>query len=197
MISDSAWKQAIRDILSQRPRRSVSRQGFRPAAVLVPLRERDGACHLVLTKRSDDLEYHKGQVSFPGGAWEEADGDLAATAVREAFEEIGVRSADIEVLGALDDQVTMSSKFVVTPYVAALSHLVEFTVNHCEVKELLEVPVSALLDPASYSPVTEDDDGVLQPWGHYRYMDHRITGATAIILKQLLDLVLRPNAGAH
>ena len=165
--------------------------------MLVPLREWDGACHLVLTKRSDDLEYHKGQVSFPGGAWEETDSDLAATAVREAFEEIGVRSADIEVLGALDDQLTISSKFVVTPYVAALSNPVEFRLNHREVQELLEVPVKALLDPASYSPETEDDDGVLQPWGHYQYMNHQITGATAIILRQLLDLVFRPVAGAH
>ena len=197
MIFDSSRKQAIRDILSQRSRRSISRHGFRPAAVLVPLRERDGGCHLVLTKRSDDLEYHKGQVSFPGGAYEEADHDLAATAVREAFEEIGVLPANIEVLGVLDDQVTMSSKFVVTPFVAALNDPVEFTLNHREVQELLEVPVAALLDPACYSPETEDDDGVIQPWGHYRYMDHRITGATALILGQFLDLVFRPGEGAH
>jgi hypothetical protein len=91
----------------------------------------------------------------------------------------------------------MSSKFVVTPFVAALSHPVEFRVNHREVQELLEVPVSALLDPACYSPETEDDDGVLHPWGHYRYMNHQITGVTALILRQLLDLVFRLGAGAH
>lgn len=197
MISDSSRKQAIKDILSQRSRRSISRHGFRPAAVLVPLYELDGACHLVLTKRSDDLEHHKGQVSFPGGAYEEADRDLAATAVREAFEEIGIPPADVEVLGALDDQVTMTSKFVVTPFVAAISRPWEFRVNHREVQELLEVPVSALLAPASYRPETEDEDKVIQPWGHYRYMNHQITGVTALMVRQLLGLVFRPGAGAH
>lgn len=196
MVFDSSWKQTIRDVLFQRSRRSISRQGFRPAAVLVPLCELDGACHLVLTKRSDDLEYHKGQVSFPGGAYEEGDHDLAATAVREAFEEIGIRPVDVEVLGALDDQLTMSSRFVVTPFVAALTHSGVFRVNHREVQEVLEVPVSALLDPACYSPETEDEAGVTQPWGHYRYMKHQITGATALILTQLLDLLYRPGSGA-
>jgi 8-oxo-dGTP pyrophosphatase MutT (NUDIX family) len=187
-VSETPWKRAIRDILSRRPRRSISRRGFRSAAVLVPLYELGGECYVVLTKRSDTVVYHKGQVSFPGGAYEESDGDLATTALREASEEVGIHAEEVELLGALDDQATVSSRYVVTPFVGALGHPGEFVVNHGEVQELLEVPVSVLRDASSYSPQTEDECGVPQPWGHYRYKNNRITGVTALILKQLMDI---------
>jgi 8-oxo-dGTP pyrophosphatase MutT (NUDIX family) len=133
--------------------------------------------------------YHKGQISFPGGAYDKEDSDLADTALREAFEEIGVRADDVEILGHLDDQSTYTSKFIITPFVGVIPYPYKFKVSGREVEELIEAPVSALLDPSAYSPETRDDEGKNYPWGNYCYGKHRITGITARILKQLLDLV--------
>ena len=162
---------------------------FRPSAVLVPIYEKDGEYYIVLTKRTQNLMHHKGQISFPGGAYDKEDSDLAATALREAFEEIGVRADDVEILGNLDDQSTYTSKFIITPFVGAIPYPYKFKVSGREVEELIEAPVSVLLDPSAYSPETRDDEGKSYPWGNYCYGKHRITGITARILKQLLDLV--------
>ena len=134
--------------------------------------------------------YHKGQISFPGGAQDTEDDDLAATALREAFEEIGVRPDHVEILGALDDQSTYTSKFVITPFVGAIPYPYKFKVSRREVEELIEAPLSALLKPGCFSPETQDEEGRTYPWGHYIYGNHRITGITARILKQLLNLVV-------
>lgn len=189
LISRKSWKEEIARILSSRQRHILRHEGYRPSAVLAPIYEKDGDYYIVLTKRTQDLMYHKGQVSFPGGGYDEKDGDLAATALREAFEEIGIRADDVEILGILDDQATYTSKFVITPFVGAIPYPYKFKVNHREVEELIEVPVSALLTPSSYEPETKDDQGKSYPWGNYRYGKYRITGITARILKQLLDLV--------
>ncbi len=185
---EGSWRQRIGDSLSHRGGQVIDRGGRTPSAVLVPIYERNGEYYVVLTKRSDAMEHHKGQVSFPGGAYDESDGDLEATALREAFEEVGIRPNDVEILGKLDDQATLSSNFAVTPYVAAIPYPYEFKVNWEEVETLIEAPVSALLDPESFSPQTPDSQGNLHPWGYYRYDGHSITGITAGILKQLLDL---------
>ena len=143
----------------------------------------------MLTKRAQGVMYHKGQISFPGGAYDKEDGELRATALREAFEEIGVNPGDVEILGNLDDQVTYTSRFVITPFVGAIPYPCKFKVNHREVEELIEVPVSALLIPSAYVPETTDEEGKSHPWGHYLYGNHKITGITARMLKQLIDLV--------
>jgi 8-oxo-dGTP pyrophosphatase MutT (NUDIX family) len=189
LIRRKSWKQDITKILSSRQRHVVRREGYRPSAVLVPIYEKDGEYYIVLTKRTQDLLYHKGQISFPGGAYDKEDGDLAATALREAFEETGIRAEDVEILGILDDQATYTSKFVITPFVGAIPHPYKFRVNRREVEKLIEAPVAALLNPSSYEPETLDEKGKSYPWGNYRYGGDQITGITARILKQFLDAV--------
>jgi len=188
-IEGKPWKQKIKEILTSRQRQVVIGGSFRPSAVLIPVYEKDGEYYIVLTKRTQNLMYHKGQISFPGGAYDKEDGDLADTALREAFEEIGVRPEDVEILGSLDDESTYTSKFVITPFVGAIPYPYKFKVSRREVEELIEVPVSALLKPGCFSPETQDEEGKSHPWGNYCYGKHRITGITARILKQLLDLV--------
>ena len=183
------WRERVKEILSRRQRNTVVRTDLKPSAVLVPIYERDGAWYIVLTKRSENVEHHKGQISFPGGAYDEEDGDLETTALREAFEETGIRPEDVEILGMLDDQATFTSNFAITPFVGTIPYPYEFTVSRKEVEELIEAPVPALLDPSCFSPQTPDSEGELHPWGYYRYGGHNITGITARILKQLLDLV--------
>jgi 8-oxo-dGTP pyrophosphatase MutT (NUDIX family) len=188
-IKGKLWKQKIKGILTSRQRQVVIEEGLRPSAVLIPVYKKDGEYYIVLTKRTQNLMYHKGQISFPGGAYDKEDGDLAATALREAFEEIGVRADDVELLGSLDDQATYTSKFIITPFVGAIPYPYKFKVSGREVEELIEAPVSDLLDPSAYSPETQDEAGRSYDWGHFVYGKHKITGITARILKQLLDLV--------
>ena len=186
---EAPWRQRIRGILSRRQGQFLFRDGLRPSAVLVPIYEKDGEWYVVLTKRSEAVEHHKGQVSFPGGAHDASDGDLEATALREAFEEVGIRPEDVEILGNLDEQETFSSHFAVSPYVGVIPYPYEFRISREEVETLIEAPVSALLAPESFSPQTPDAEGKLHPWGYYRYGGHDITGVTAQMLRQLLDLV--------
>ena len=183
------WKQKVKEALAARQRQVITKEGYRPSAVLIPIYENKNGYYIVLTKRTQDVMYHKGQISFPGGAYDKDDGDLTATALREAFEEIGVRADDVEILGNLDDQSTYTSKFVITPFVGAIPYPYKFKVSRKEVEELIEAPVSALLSPSSYSPETQDEAGKSYAWGHYVYGKHKITGITARILKQLLDSV--------
>ena len=182
-------QERIRQLLSGRQRNIISSEGRKPSAVLIPIYEANGDWYIVLTKRSEDVEYHKGQMSFPGGAYDREDGNLQSTALREAFEETGIHPEGVEILGVLDDQATLSSNFIITPFVGAIPYPYEFTVNREEVEELVEASVSALMNPEAYSPQTPDSNGELHPWGYYRYKGHNIIGITARILKQLLDLV--------
>jgi 8-oxo-dGTP pyrophosphatase MutT (NUDIX family) len=183
------WKQQVKEALASRQRQVITKEGYRPSAVLIPIYENGNEHYIVLTKRTQSVMYHKGQISFPGGAYDKQDGDLTATACREAFEEIGVRPEDIEILGGLDDQATYTSRFVITPFVGAIPYPYKFKVSRKEVEELIEAPVSALLKPGCFSPETQDEEGKSHPWGHYVYGNHKITGITARILKQLLDSV--------
>ena len=189
MITRADWRQKIREILTSRQRQVIFKEGYRKSAVLIPIYENKEEQYFVLTKRAQGVMYHKGQISFPGGAYDKEDGELRATALREAFEEIGVNPGDVEILGNLDDQVTYTSRFVITPFVGAIPYPCRFKVNHREVEELIEVPVSVLLIPSAYVPETMDDEGKSHPWGHYLYGNHKITGITARMLKQLIDLV--------
>ncbi len=184
------WKLRIREALSDRERIVVSREGLTPSAVLVPVYENAGERYIVLTKRTQQVEHHKGQISFPGGAYEDGDRDLQATALRETFEEIGVSGDDVEILGNLDDQWT-STNFAITPFVGAIPYPYEFAVSSWEVDTLIEAPVTALLDPANFDSETRDSGGAIHPYACYRYGGHQITGITAMILQQLLDLVFR------
>jgi len=189
LITRADWRQKIKEILSSRKRQVIFKEGYRKSAVLIPIYENRGEQHFVLTKRAQGVMYHKGQISFPGGAYDKEDGELKATALREAYEEIGISPGEVEILGNLDDQVTYTSRFVITPFVGAIPYPVKFKVNYREVEELIEVPVSALLILSAYVPETMDEDGKSYPWGHYLYGNHKITGITARMLKQLIDLV--------
>jgi 8-oxo-dGTP pyrophosphatase MutT (NUDIX family) len=178
----------IRGILSKRERRIVEHPSFAHAAVLVPLFNKEGNCHLLFTKRTDQVKYHKGEISFPGGAFDKRDSGLERTALRETFEEIGLKETDVQIIGILDDIVTIT-EFIVTPFVGFFPYPYPFRTSPIEIAELIEVPVSHLL--------TEECFGEREVMGMdrkevvyaYEYGDHIIWGATARILKQFLDLI--------
>jgi 8-oxo-dGTP pyrophosphatase MutT (NUDIX family) len=178
----------LKEILSQRRRQTITNTGLNRAAVLIPIYQKEGEYYILFTKRTQEVEYHKGQFSFPGGAQEAGDESLASTALRESFEEIGLRPEDAEVLGELDDVETITSNFAITPFVAVIPYPYRFKISRSEVEELISVPIPDLLNQEVSLEQLIGDGGELLTSYSYHYKEHIIWGATAKILKQLLDL---------
>jgi len=160
------------------------------AAVLLPLYERDGAVHVLFTRRSELVEHHKGQISFPGGAHDPEDPDLRYTAVRETWEEIGVAMEHVDVFAQLDEMVSVSN-FLVTPFVGRITEPGPYPFVHSEVEvaEILEVPLDHLRDPANLTVERQIYDGVEREAYAYGWRHHVIWGLTARILRRFLDLI--------
>ncbi len=182
-------KEDIRQALSGREKRTSNDRNLIPAAVLVPLYEKSGEYHLIFTKRTENLEYHKGQISFPGGVRQGDKEPLRATALRESCEEIGLNSKDVEILGELDDEITATTNFAISPFVAAIPYPYKFKANPAEVEEIIEIPVTALLDKSHLREELKVRHGKLVPEYSYEYSRWIIWGATARILRQFLEVV--------
>ena len=139
----------IRNILASRQRKVIEHPPFSHAAVLLPLFKKGEDYHILFTKRTDRVKYHKGQISFPGGGVDEEDSDLEETALREAYEEIGLNRKDVEILGALDDIVTVT-QFIVTPFVGHFSYPYPLKTSPIEIDEAIEIPLSFLLEKGCF-----------------------------------------------
>lgn len=181
-------KTKLKQALSLRPTRHMKDDGLNRSAVLVPILYKDGLYHILFTKRSHQVAYHKGQISFPGGRSHESDKDLLETAIRETSEEIGLQEQDIEILGELDDHITVSSRFVISPYVGFIPYPYNFKVSRDEIDELFFVPVPALLQLTDVIQEHQDINGQFFRTYTYDYDGRVIWGATAGILHQLLDI---------
>src|SRR5512137_1763785 len=142
---DLPW--IIRDLLNRRSPKPIEEQGssLRRSAVLIPLFHAASEYRVLFTKRTDSVEAHKGQISFPGGRIEEEDGSPLETALREADEGIGLSRKDVTVLGQMDDARTVSSSYIVYPFVGLIPYPYEFKTSAREVKELREVPFQVFL----------------------------------------------------
>jgi 8-oxo-dGTP pyrophosphatase MutT (NUDIX family) len=182
------FKEQVRARIARRARRTLDDPALICAAVLIPLLFKEGEWHVLVTQRTQNVEHHRGQISFPGGACEPADADLKATALRETFEEIGVSPERVEVLGALDDLATVSS-FVVTPYVGVIPHPFAYRLNPQEVEAVVEVPLSFLGDPANSRTEQREHLGHVFDVLFWDYGPFTIWGATARMLKDFLALV--------
>ncbi|MDO8419655.1 MAG: CoA pyrophosphatase [Rubrivivax sp.] len=163
------------------------------AAVLVPLVQRGDTLHVLLTRRTEHLRDHAGQVSFPGGRSEAGDADPAATALRETEEEVGLPRSRVEVIGQMPAYTTITH-YVVTPVVALVQPPFELALDSFEVAEAFEVPLPFLMNPAHHRRhVFTFEGGELQflsmPWsgagadGASR--EYFIWGATAAMLRNL------------
>ena len=176
-------------------------EGYRDAAVLVLVYHLDGQERVLLTERTHKVEHHKGQVSFPGGAWDGEHEDLATTALREAWEEVGVDPDHVELIGRLDDMFTISN-FRVAPFVGVLSHApYPFIPAPLEVERVLEVPIRHLLDPGQLVRESRSGadgrplllaDGSVATMPAWWWDGARIWGATARMLEGFLQLLAAP-----
>ncbi|MCX7911548.1 MAG: CoA pyrophosphatase [Dehalococcoidales bacterium] len=186
---------ALKKLLSRRTKRRLDAPGRRPAAVLVPLYENEGHYHVVLIRRTHTVKTHQGEISFPGGTRDPQDRTLLETALRESHEEIGLRPGDVTVIGELDDELTTTSDFIVTPFVGIIPYPYPFVPNKHEVAEIVEVPLHALGESPHLREDTETLDGRPIPSYTYNYRGNIIWGATARILKKLLDIIASPGEG--
>jgi 8-oxo-dGTP pyrophosphatase MutT (NUDIX family) len=135
----------IAGVLAARERLVLDDRSGRPAAVLVPLYDRDERPHIILTKRATNLPAHPGQVSLPGGQRDPEDPDLRTTALRETFEELGIDPAAVAIVGELDDVATFQSQFIVTPVLGVLDAAAQPRPNPGEIDRVMEVPVADIL----------------------------------------------------
>ena len=181
-------KEKVRTIFSRKERKTIVDKSLSRAAILLLFYQIEGKYYILFTKRTEDVEHHKGQISFPGGTYHDSDKTLASTALRESFEEIGVKEEDVDILGELDDLITVSSNYIVTPFIGTLPGPYKFEINENEVEEIIEVPLSALLDKDGFREGSWVHEGRSHPTYFYQYQEHTIWGATATILKQFLDL---------
>ncbi|MGH7815767.1 MAG: NUDIX hydrolase [Candidatus Binatia bacterium] len=177
----------IAHTLRSRTPELIAGNGHRPAAVLIPVQERQDGDYVVLTKRADHLPTHKGQIAFPGGRVGAGDADIFATALRESHEEIGIDPRHVKILGRLDE-FTAGYGLVVTPVVGVIPADCEFRLDPKETTAVASVPIRALMEPLNF---TLDDR--LSPSGHPSYHFYvngwDVWGVTARILVQFLELV--------
>ena len=181
---------AIEDALRVRRRVVLTPPGKTVAAVLVPLLAVDGEPSLLFTRRSNRLPHHQGQIAFPGGRHHpDEDADLVATALREAHEEIGVDPLDVRLLGALDDIETVSTRFLITPYVGVLPHPYAFRPCPAEVDAIFTVPLRVLAAPDAERREIWEFDGRRVPIDTCPVDGHVIWGATLRITRNLLRVL--------
>jgi 8-oxo-dGTP pyrophosphatase MutT (NUDIX family) len=181
-------EQRLRQALANRRVKRIRNASRELSAVLLPLYRKEDECYLVFTKRTQQVKEHKGQISFPGGVYQEEDRTLVNTALRECAEEIGLVPETVRILGELDDIVTLTSNYIVSPFVAIIPYPHEFRISQQEIEEVIEAPVSALLDKSSLREEIEVVDGKPDVVHYYHYRGRVIWGATARILYQFLDI---------
>ena len=169
-----------------------------PAAVLVLLYEDHDRTHVVLTRRASHMRHHGGEIAFPGGRREPGDSDLWATALREAREEVNLDGASIRPVGRLDSFTTVTSGSWACPYVATSNGRPRLAPNPAEVESVLHVTLGDLLHPDAWReeiwPLGEHPERAMP---FFDLPGHTIWGATARVLRQLLELVTSPRDPAR
>ena len=178
----------LRQVLDQRVRRSIDiAPPLIRAGVLIPLLMRGDTLEMLLTRRTDTVLTHKGQISFPGGQREDADAETVETALRESYEEIGLEPSRVRVLGELDDVFTAVSSFVITPVVGLVDGGIDdLRLAPDEVKSVLMVPVNRLLDPDVHTSEARSVGEQQYRIHYYTIGDDVIWGATGRIVYQFL-----------
>ncbi len=177
--------QTLHDSLRRTPRARISIDGFFRAAVLVPLLDIEGGVEVLLTRRTAEVDTHKGQISFPGGMVEDTDADEEHAALREAEEELGLRPSSVTTIGVLDDHATPTG-FVITPVVGVVKGVPGLIPNPREVAEVLRVPLAFFADGTKARREQREFRGRMHDVWFYDTGTHVIWGATAAMIRSLL-----------
>ena len=158
------------------------------AAVLIPLLQKKEGLAVLLTQQASHLRDHAGQISFPGGRMDPEDGGPEDTALRESFEEIGLESNRVELIGSLPEYLTVSG-YRVNPIVGLVQPQAAYVLDEFEVADVFEVPLGFLMNPANHQIRVYDSDQGARRFYAMPYEGRFIWGATAGMLRNLYHLL--------
>jgi 8-oxo-dGTP pyrophosphatase MutT (NUDIX family) len=161
-----------------------------PAAVLVIIHYHKDRPHILLTKRSSNLKSHTGEISFPGGRYVEGDGTFLATALRETAEEVGIAFTIDQIVGCLNAVRTMTSNHFIVPFITIQDMLPQYRISTSEVEEVVDVP---LIETLKSIELDSEHYHLAKDAFKFTYGNNMIWGATARVLKQMHDILLRPS----
>ncbi|HDP80413.1 MAG TPA: CoA pyrophosphatase [Spirochaetes bacterium] len=184
------FKIRLKSIFSNYTPRAVDKPEFRKSAVMMLLLNRDNQACVLLTKRTSTVSSHKGQMSFPGGGYDDEDLDLMQTALRETREEVGIAPEDIEPAGRFDDFISIAG-FHVACYIGFIPHPYEYSINRDEIDDYVEVPLSLFRDERYDRVETVEFEGNSYSVYYYSYNGFIIWGMTARILTDFARKVLK------
>jgi 8-oxo-dGTP pyrophosphatase MutT (NUDIX family) len=190
----SCFEQRLEIILRNREKKVLPQDDLTVAAVLVPLFLKNGTVHVLLTKRSDHVEHHKGEISFPGGKLDSTDPSLLTCALRETSEEVGIDPSDVRVMGELDDFYTVATGYLVAPFVGVIPYPYEFRPSAREIAELIDVPLEIFFEPDRRREEVWIYNSLPIEVVFYVWQGYTIWGATARILKHFTEVIV--NGGA-
>ena len=159
----------------------------RPAAVLIPLFFKDGQAHLLFTKRTEYVEHHKGQISFPGGSRDTDDSSLQITALRETEEEVGIKSSHIHIVGQTDVFLT-NTHFIVTPFVGFFDYPYSYEINDGEIDQLIEAPLAHFFNDDIFEIKPYEKNDYQWQVHFYRYNRELVWGVTGFLLSNFLSI---------
>ena len=179
-----SWRARIQSRLDAVPSELSLGQTLKPAAILLPIIER-AEPSILLTKRSENMPTHAGQISFPGGRVHPGDGSLIETALRELYEETGIEREFVDVGGFLDPYETVNSGFMILPVVGFVREGFTLLANPREVADVFEVPLDYLCDPSNRSRMSVERQGVKREFHTIPFGEHTIWGATAEMIVNL------------
>ncbi len=175
------FKKIITSRLDDRSLRELENPGYRRSAVMMLFMNKNGQPHLLLTKRTDKVRTHKGQISLPGGGYDDEDEDILETAYRETYEEVGIGREKIELLGRFDDYVSIFG-FHITCFVGTVDYPVEYNFSVDEIDDHVEAPLSLFTEEKYYKTEQYNHEGKDYTMYFYNYQGHEIWGLTARFL---------------
>lgn len=165
--------------------------GYYPAAVMILLVRANSTWNILFTQRTENVRDHKGQVSFPGGAWEQEDLCLRDTALRETVEEIGIKPEDVQVIGSLSPEKTVTGYYIV-PFIGLIEWPYPFKLQEQEVERVFVLPLDWLKDEANQEEreFTVPDRNIKRKAVFYKEKDgYLLWGITAMLTIRLLELI--------
>lgn len=182
-------KRELKKRLNAHPTRDISKPDFKQSAVMILLMNKGNEACVLLTKRTETVGTHKGQVALPGGGADSDDPDLLHTALRESHEEMGIDPDHVEVLGRFDDFISIAG-FTVATFVGAIPYPYPYTISRDEIDDFVEVPLSIFAELRYDKKKEFEFEGNKYNIYYYYYNNFEIWGLTARILTDLSKKIL-------